>query len=217
MKLQSDFTVDAPIGDVWGHMLDIERVVVCVPGARLTETVDEDNYKGQLTLKLGPVKLSFAGKVKVAERDEVAHTLVLKGQGTEQKGKGAAQATITVAVTEEAPGGTKVAVTQDLQVSGQAAQLSRGMMQDVSAKLTRQFAECLEGNITAGSPASRAPATEREPADRGPVPSPAGGPGSSSRRTAPDEISVASVGAGALWASIKRFFGRLLKRTRSDR
>jgi carbon monoxide dehydrogenase subunit G len=232
MKLENDFEVPATIDDVWPYLLDVEKVVVCMPGAKLTETVDDDHYKGQLTLKLGPVKLTFAGKVDVEQRDETDHRMVLKGKGTEQKGKGAAQATITVVLSEIGSGGTKIAVEQDLQVSGQAAQLSRGMMQDVSSKLTRQFAECLKSNIEAedesrqdAAPAGAVPTGAGRGADGGPVAAGASSDASSQTRapgtqrvtqTAPDEISVASVGFGAVWAAIKRFFGKLTGRNRKS-
>jgi carbon monoxide dehydrogenase subunit G len=61
MLIENSFEVPAPIDHVWNYMLDVEKVVVCMPGAQLTETIDENNYKGKVTVKLGPVSLSFAG------------------------------------------------------------------------------------------------------------------------------------------------------------
>jgi carbon monoxide dehydrogenase subunit G len=146
MLLENSFEVPAGIGRTWDYLLDVERVVPCMPGAELTETVDDTHWKGQVTIKLGPVKMAFKGKVEIAERDDEAHRVVLKASGMEQRGKGAASATITT-TAEEATAGTRIVVVQDLKVQGQAAQMSRGMMQDVSAKLTKQFAECLEANL----------------------------------------------------------------------
>lgn len=146
MLLENSFEVPAGIQRTWDYLLDVERVVPCMPGAELTETVDDTHWKGQVTIKLGPVKMAFKGKVEIAERDDEAHRVVLKASGMEQRGKGAASATITT-TAEEATAGTRIVVVQDLKVQGQAAQMSRGMMQDVSAKLTKQFAECLEANL----------------------------------------------------------------------
>jgi carbon monoxide dehydrogenase subunit G len=146
MRIENSFDVGAPIDRVWSYLLDVEKVVPCMPGAQLTETIDDQNWKGKVTVKLGPVSLSFAGKVTMDELDEAGHRAVIKASGMEQRGKGAAQATITSSL-EPNEGGTHVVIVQDLSVSGQAAQFSRGMMQDVSNKLTAEFAECLKQNM----------------------------------------------------------------------
>jgi carbon monoxide dehydrogenase subunit G len=93
--IENDFEVPAPIDRVWAYLLDVEKVVPCMPGAELTESVDDTNWKGKVTVKVGPVSLSFAGKIGMQERDDSAHRVVLKGQGMEQRGKGAASATVT--------------------------------------------------------------------------------------------------------------------------
>ena len=172
MLIENSFEVPASIDVTWAYLLDVEKVVPCMPGAEITEVVDEGNWKGKVTIKLGPVSMSFKGKVSISERDDDDHRVVLKGSGMEQRGKGAASATITT-TAEKISSGTKVVVVQDLKVQGQAAQMSRGMMQDVSAKLTRQFADCLKANLQVGveegdergdeAPAPAAPASEPAP------------------------------------------------------
>jgi carbon monoxide dehydrogenase subunit G len=162
MQLQNSFEVDAPVERVWSYLLDVEKVTPCMPGASLTERVDDDNYKGKVTVKLGPVSLTYAGKVAFVERNEAARRVVMKAQGTEQRGKGAASATIT-STLEDLGGRTKVDIVQDLNVQGQAAQFGRGMMQDVSARLTREFAQCLQTNMGAEQPAAApAPAVQQQ-------------------------------------------------------
>src|ERR687892_1080714 len=113
MLIENSFEVPAPIDRVWTYMLDVEKVVPCMPGAELTETIDETHWKGQVTIKLGPVSLSFAGKVEMQERDDAARRVVLKGSGMEQRGKGAASATVTTNL-EEIAEGTKVSIVQDI-------------------------------------------------------------------------------------------------------
>ncbi|CAN5460883.1 hypothetical protein BH18ACT16_BH18ACT16_13590 [soil metagenome] len=172
MLIENSFEVPASIDVTWAYLLDVEKVVPCMPGAEITEVVDDSNWKGKVTIKLGPVSMSFKGKVSISERDDDAHKVVLKGSGMEQRGKGAASATITT-TAEKTTSGTKVVVVQDLKVQGQAAQMSRGMMQDVSAKLTRQFADCLKANLQVESveegkeepeaPVPTAPAAEPAP------------------------------------------------------
>jgi len=167
MLLENSFEVPASIDVTWAYLLDVVQVVPCMPGAEITEVIDDSNWKGKVTIKLGPVSMSFKGKVSISERDDEAHRVVLKGSGMEQRGKGAASATITT-TAEKISSGTKIVVVQDLKVQGQAAQMSRGMMQDVSARLTRQFADCLKANLQGAeeepaAPAAAAPAAEPAP------------------------------------------------------
>jgi uncharacterized protein len=160
--IENTFEVPADIDVVWPYLLDVEKVVVCMPGAELTETIDENNFKGRVRIKLGPVSLSFSGKVSLTERDDEAHRVVLQGSGMEQRGKGRASVTVTT-TAEPSEAGTRIAIVQDLQVQGQVASMSRGMMQDVSGKLTQQFADCLERNLSADH-AETAPAETVAPA-----------------------------------------------------
>lgn len=173
MLIENSFEVPASIDVTWAYLLDVEKVVPCMPGAEITEVVDDANWKGKVTIKLGPVSMAFKGKVSIFERDDDAHKVVLKGSGMEQRGKGAASVTITT-TAEKISSGTKVVVVQDLKVQGQAAQMSRGMMQDVSARLTGQFADCLKTNLQVErveegekedpeAPAPTAPAAEPAP------------------------------------------------------
>ena len=193
MLIANTFDVSAPIDQVWSYLLDVEKVVPCMPGAELTETIDERNWKGKVTIKLGPVSLAFAGKVTMEELDEAAHRAVLKASGMEQRGKGAASATIT-STLEQSPEGTRVQIVQDLSVSGQAAQFSRGMMQDVSNRLTREFADCLQANMQA-----------KDQADPGAEPVP---------MATAKPVQGIRLGLGALWRAVLRFFSRLFGRSR---
>src|SRR3989442_8428089 len=148
MQIQSEFIVQAPIEQVWNYLLDVERVAPCLPGAELTEVVDERTWKGKTNIKVGPVAMSFAGTVVMQERDDAAHKVVLKAQGMEQRGKGAASALATSRL-ETVEGGTKVVLDTDLTITGAVAQYGRGMISDISQRLTREFARCLEANIRA--------------------------------------------------------------------
>ncbi|CAN5733853.1 hypothetical protein BH18ACT15_BH18ACT15_00710 [soil metagenome] len=147
MEIKNSFEVPGSIERVWAHLLDVEKVAACMPGAQLTETIDERHYKGRVTIKLGPMSMSFAGTVEMTEVDDDAHRIVLKAKGQEQRGKGAAQATITATLAPVATG-TRADVEQHLTITGQAAQLARGMMQDVSERLTAQFADCLKEHMS---------------------------------------------------------------------
>jgi carbon monoxide dehydrogenase subunit G len=225
MEIKNEFEVPQPVDAVWKYMLDIERVVPCMPGASLTETVDDSNWKGKLTVKLGPVSLNFGGKVQMAERDDANHRVVLKASGMEQRGKGAASATVTSNM-EAIESGTKVTVVQDVRISGQAAQFSRGMMQDVSAKLTDQFAECLKTNMSAEQEAAssdQAAATTEPEQVASPAAAQATGTGGSAESPPQPSRPLPAVAAkpvggirlllGAAWGAIVRFFKRLFGRS----
>ena len=126
MLIENEFTVATPVDDLWAYLLDVERIAPCMPGAELTETVDDRHWKGKVNVKFGPVALSFAGTVEMTERDDEAHRAVLRAKGMEQKGKGAANATVTSWLEPAADGETTVKMTADIALTGAAAQLSRG-------------------------------------------------------------------------------------------
>ena len=150
MLIQNEFTVAAPIDFLWSYLLDVEKIAPCMPGAELTEVVDATNWKGKLNAKFGPVSMSFAGTVTIESRDDTAHRVVLSAKGMEQKGKGAANAKVT-SWLEPGPtdGVTTVKMEADIALTGAAAQLSRGLLPEISKKLTQNFADCLQESMAA--------------------------------------------------------------------
>lgn len=146
MLINNDFEVTEPVDKVWQFFGDIGQVAACLPGAELTETLGEDQYGGRVAVRMGPVRLQFAGTAEITERDEAAKHVVVHAAGAEERGRG--QASMVVSATLTAAGrGTKVAVSQDLQLSGAAAQYGRGMIADVTAVLLRDFSANLAKQI----------------------------------------------------------------------
>src|SRR5829696_7736152 len=161
MKLENEFTVDAPVDDAWNVMLDLERVTPCLPGAQLTEQTGDGEHKGTMRVKLGPVTQDYQGKVWFEETDESQHRAVLRADGQDARGQGTASATITATLQEENGGdSTRVRVETDMQITGRAAQFGQGVQQDVAEKIMDQFAECLENEILGGG-------AEEEPSEDG--------------------------------------------------
>jgi carbon monoxide dehydrogenase subunit G len=189
--IDNDFEVPVPIDRTWAYLLDVEKVAACAPGAELTEIVDERTWKGRINMKLGPVALAFAGTVSMQERDDANHRVVLTAKGQETKGKGAAQATVT-SWLEEQGALTLVRMQADISLTGTVAQLSRGLLPDVSKRLTAQFAECLRASIAAEEETA-APAA------------PASTPG-------PPAVRGIRLGLWAIWRAIVRAIGRLFGR-----
>lgn len=146
MKIENEFTVDAPVEQAWETLLDLERVAPCLPGATLEEGSGE-NYEGTMTVKIGPVTQKYNGTVKFVETDESSRRAVLKADGKDARGQGTASATITSTLEEDGDGGTKVRVETDMRLTGRAAQFGRGVQQEVATKILTQFAECMEREI----------------------------------------------------------------------
>ncbi|MFW5468556.1 SRPBCC family protein [Knoellia sp. CPCC 206435] len=145
MELHHDFTVPADADTVWETLLDLERVGTCFPGATVTEA-SEDGFAGTVKVKLGPIALVYAGSGTFLEKDASARHAVIEAKGKDKRGNGTAGATVTLQLT---PAGdrTKVEVDTDLAITGKPAQFGRGVMQDVSDKLLRQFVDCIESQF----------------------------------------------------------------------
>jgi len=150
MEINNSFEVPLPPADAWKVLMDIPRIAPCMPGAELTGVLDKDTYNGKVSVRLGPVALSFAGQVKFTEVDETAHKARVKAQGKDSKGRGGANANVAFHL-EPSPLATRVQVKTDLTLSGAVAQYGRasGMIQDVAQQLIGQFAECLKLQLAA--------------------------------------------------------------------
>ena len=218
MEFDNSFEVPLPPAEAWVVLMDIERIAPCMPGAELTEVVDANTYKGKISVRLGPVALTFAGVVEFEERDASSHTARVKAQGTDAKGRGGANAAASFRL-EPAPGGSKVLVHTNLTLSGAVAQYGRGvgMIQATASALMKQFADNLKKELARSEPAamaaapvvaSSAPASTSPPAPASPAAAPAA-PQPSPMRPTPTPakpISGLSLMARVIWDSILRLF-----------
>jgi hypothetical protein len=146
MLIRNEIDVAQPVDKVWQFFGDIPQVASCLPGAELTEDLGGDNYKGRVAVRMGPVRLNFGGTAEITERDEAAKRVVVHAAGAEERGRGQASMVVT-AVLARSGRGTRIGVTQDLQLSGAAAQYGRGMISDVTAVLMRDFSANLADRI----------------------------------------------------------------------
>ncbi len=193
MEFDNSFEVPIPVDQAWALLMDIERIAPCVPGAELTEVVDERSYKGKISVKLGPVAMTFNGQTTFEEIDDAAHTARLAAKGADSKGRGGAQAKVTF-VVEPCEAGARVTIHTDLMLSGSIAQYGRGvgMVKDLAQHIIAQFAENLANNVIA-------------PQADSPAEAPAAAP-----PAAP--IQVGGLGFKVLWAAILRGISRLFGR-----
>lgn len=157
MKLENAFEVTAPPERAWDLLMDVPRIIPCMPGAELVEAVDESNWKARMRVKLGPISLSFLTDVSRAEVDEAGRRVKLAANAREERGRGAASATIESSLAERDAKTTVTTVT-DLSLTGPAAQFGRGLVQDVAEQLLNSFAGCLEKQLATDGDEVEAPA-----------------------------------------------------------
>ena len=145
MDIKNSFEVPITVDEAWKVLLDIKRIAPCMPGAELLEVIDPESYKGKVSVRLGPVALSFVGTARFEEIDEGRHRARVKGQGLDAKGRGGASGVVSFMLSP-IEGGTKVDVDTNLNLSGSVAQYGRGagMIQDVATQIIRQFATALQ-------------------------------------------------------------------------
>ncbi|MEL6986191.1 MAG: SRPBCC family protein [Bacteroidota bacterium] len=139
-KIEKNFELDQPINKVWAALANPEEIVTCVPGAAITEKIDEKNYKGEVVTKFGPIKAKYSGDIEIQELDEANKKMVLKGRGLDSKGKGSADMIMNGSLTEEG-GKTKVNFTMDITIVGMLAQFGSRLINDVSDQLLNQFVD----------------------------------------------------------------------------
>jgi uncharacterized protein len=185
MEFDNAFEVPLPPAQAWPVLMNIQGIAPCMPGAQLTEVVDDKSYKGNIAVRLGPVALTFAGLVTFEEIDNTNHTARVKAQGTDAKGRGSAQAAATFRL-EPSDTGSKVLVHTDLTLSGAVAQYGRGvgMIQATATALMNQFANNLKKQLA-------------NPAD----------PATAAADTAVKPISATSLAGQVVWNTLKDKLG----------
>ena len=153
MQLENSFQVSAPPDEVFAYLLDINKVVGCVPGAELSEVVDESTFKGKVKVKVGPITVAYNGTARIADRSDAERSATLSAEGRETTGPGSARATAQMHV-QTAGEGSLVTITTDYHVAGRVAQFGRGVMEDVSKRLIQEMANCIRANLEADEPAA---------------------------------------------------------------
>ena len=147
--IENDFTVAAPPADTYALMTDVERVGPCIPGATITGKRDDGGYDALVTMKMGPMSLSYKGQIEIVEQDDATRTAVMRAKATEAKGQGTAQATLTMKIDDADGGQSHVHVGSDILVTGRVAQMGRGIMTDVAGKMIGEMAKAVEATLVA--------------------------------------------------------------------
>ncbi len=134
------FSLEAPIEQVWKSLSNPKEISGCVPGATITDQIDDKNYKGEVTLKFGPIKTKYDGEITIVEMDNDAHEMLLRGTGLDSKGKGNAKMTMNGSA-ETTGEGTEVDFKMVVNIQGTLAQFGSRLINDVSAQLMDQFVD----------------------------------------------------------------------------
>lgn len=162
MRIEQSFEIAAPVERVWAALIDIEFVAPCLPGAAITGREDDGSYKGSFTVKLGPTTAAYNGILRIEDADERSHTATLNARGTDKRGQGGVTASIANQMTA-VEGGTRVDAETDLTITGRLARFGRGgMIEDISDRLLRDFASCLQSKL-AQQPEAAAPEVGASP------------------------------------------------------
>jgi uncharacterized protein len=155
MNLEQSFEVAAPVQRVWNALIDVEQVAPCLPGAAVSGRNEDGSFNGTFTVKIGPTSASYAGKLLMEQVDEGAHTATMQANGTDKRGQGSAKAKIVSTVSPAGEGRARVDVSTDYHITGRLARFGRGgMIEDISERLLREFAERLRGMLEGSGAAS---------------------------------------------------------------
>src|SRR3954452_11226525 len=152
-------------------MLDVERLAPCVPGAEVLEQVSDDSYKVGIKIRIGPIVQQYRGEMEIVEQDESTHRAVMRARAREMRGQGRAEASMELRLTEEGAT-THGDMATDVSLSGPAAAMGRGIIQDVSARIVEDFSKNLAAMLASGPAAATAAAptlagTTGAPAEEG--------------------------------------------------
>lgn len=202
-NIEKKFEVGHSIEHVWAYLSNPEKIVSCVPGASLTEKIDEENYKGKVAIKFGPVSAKYNGAIKIDKLDQASRHMVITGDGMDSKGKGSAGMVLDCKLNKSGAKSTEVGYEMEVSVTGKLAQFGSRLIVDVSDKLADQFIESFKAALDAEAPTSVAKEAPRSNTSAESAPA-------VDNATAPESPQDNSVNAFALmWTVIKGFFARL--------
>lgn len=187
-KIEERFEVQAPVERVWKYLIDPKSVVQCLPGAELLEMQDDYNFLGAIKVKVGPLSMSYKGHGKFTEVNEQTHQVRMVGEAKEVGGSGSTKVSMLSTVAPLAAGGSEVLVNAEIDLVGKIVQFGRGMIEEVSRQMFRQFSTCVRQQLEAP--------LENQPVEQA--------------VTETEAVKAAPLAFRALWAIMARFFRRLL-------
>jgi len=195
MQLENSFSVNAPPDRVFAYLLDINKVVGCVPGAELSEVVDPATFTAKVKATVGPITVAYNGTARITDRDDAARSAAIEAEGRETTGPGSARAKAVMKVDAEGSG-SMVKISTDYSVAGRVAQFGRGVMEDVSRRIVNEMAACIKANVEGGEQHAAAVSGGSVSADA-PAPAP----------VTARPVNAVPLFFQVLWEGIRRLFG----------
>lgn len=197
LKLEKSFPLPVPAALAWSLLSDIQAVSECMPGAQLTEKVDDTHYKGVVKVKIGPVSASFKGEAEIRLLDSGRRELQVVGKGSEVSGTSAASMKLAASIRELAGDRCEVSGASEVSVSGKLAMFGARLVEEVSNRLFLEFVNSFTERAVAMASVSGAPSQAAAGATR---------PG------AAREINVLAMAISIIADFFKRLFGRAKQR-----
>jgi len=165
MKVEQRFEVPASSAETYELLIDLERVASCIPGGEVGPREQDGTHPASIAVKLGPMRMLYKGRVQIGEIDESARRAVLQADVREQRGQGTAKARMSMLVTETSSGSLVETVTE-VALTGRAAQMGQGIVNEVADRLVADMASCIAGRLAHANGATRAEGAEGGRADR---------------------------------------------------
>jgi uncharacterized protein len=218
MEITKNFVVRASPEATWAFLTDPRRVAQCLPGAAITEQLDERTHAGTITMKVGPVTAAFKGTMRFERLDAAARTAEIVGSGQDVRGKGGANMRMTSRLVERAPGETEVTITSDVNIIGSLAQFGRGIIQDIADQVFEKFVAAVRAQLetpaeparpVGGEPSAPVLASAAPSAKPAASAAPTRGPGASGSLT---RETVASVPPVEVFSTASGVMGRAASR-----
>jgi carbon monoxide dehydrogenase subunit G len=162
VNLEKTHEVDAPPAAAWNVLKDINVLAECMPGASITEETGENAYKGQVSVKVGPVQSVFGGAIDITSIDDAARSIALNAKGRDKTGTSNAAMSLTAEVRETESGGSEIIGNSEITVNGKLANFGARMINGVADQLIDQFLANYTNRVLAeGEGAAAEEAAER--------------------------------------------------------
>jgi carbon monoxide dehydrogenase subunit G len=201
INLEKTFSLDAPAAAAWQVLGDIETVASCMPGAEITERVDESHYKGKVKAKVGPATMAFNGTIELLGMDPEKRELRLTSKGQDSKGSSSAQMDLTAWVVEGDSERSELKGEATVNVNGKIASLGGRLMNQVADQILNQFGKSFAAKAAAVASATAGSGAQAE---------------TEATAAAPKAEPEAINGLAFAWSVIVGFFKSLFGKKQAD-
>jgi carbon monoxide dehydrogenase subunit G len=141
VKLDKRYPLEVSIEQAWAVLSDIRATAACMPGATVTEQLDDTHYKGTVRSKVGPAVMQFGGDIEVKALDPATKSMQMMAKGADKSGSSASMDLAATLEPGETPGTSVLVGSATVLVSGKLAQFGNRLLVPVSDAMLAQFAD----------------------------------------------------------------------------